>query len=334
MTTRRDAMALGLTSACMWAAPARAQDAAGRYPTKPIRLLAPFPPGAPFDAVARKLAEAMAVKLGVAVLVDNKPGAAGSLGANEVARSPADGHTLLITISDPLVTTPATLKVPYDPRRDLAPISKIASSAPVLMVNVALKSTSLRELVEEAKAAKQPLSYGSFGPASFPQLVMESFGRKAGVKFTEVPYRGAPPAVQDLLGNQINLAFTSPGQAAQLLPQGKVRVLAAMGASRSPVFPNVPTFGESGFDSYFARRDSWLGLLGPAGLPAAIVGKLGDTVRAIVREPDFAKWLAGLDFTAVAGTPEQFRAELDSELHTVTKFIREELKIEPGDLQR
>ena len=326
-------MVCGVAGVLTWALPVGAQEAGADYPTKAIRLVASFPSGAPFDAVARRLAEALSVQLKVPVIVDNKPGGAGSIGAGEVARAAADGYTLLITIADPLVTTPAAIKVSYDPNQDFTPIGKIASSSPVLLINTSHKSSNLRELVEEAKSAKQPLSYGSFGPASFPQLVLEAFSRKAGIKLTEVPYRGAPPALQDMLGDQIALAFTSPAQAAQLLPQGKVRALAAMGAVRSPVLPNVPTFGESGFDSYFARRDSWLGLLGPARLPTHVVNKINDTLRVIVRDPEFTKWLATLDFTVVAGTPAQFKKELDAEVLTVTKFIREELKIEAGELR-
>ena len=332
MSTRRLAMIFGILGAASWPWPASSQSVSD-YPTKPIRLVAPFPAGAPFDAVARRLAEAMSQQLKVPVIIDNKPGTGGSLGAGEVARAVADGYTLLITISDPLVSTPAAIKVPYDPQRDFSPIVKIASSAPVLLINTQYKSTNLQELVEEAKAAKQPLTYGSFGPASFPQLVMESFSRRAGIKLTDIPYRGAPPALQDVLANQVALAFTSPAQAAQLLPQGKVRVLAVMGATRSPVLPQVATFSESGFDSYFARRDSWLGLLGPARLPDVIVTRLGETVRSIVREPTFTKWMATLDFVPVTGAAPQFKRDLETDLQAVTKFIREELKMEPGELR-
>ena len=332
MTARRHALALCLLGTVSWPWAAWSQPAAD-YPIKAIRLVAAFPAGAPFDAVARRLAEAMSQQLKVPVVVDNKPGAGGSLGAGEVARAVADGYTLLITVSDPLVSTPAAIKVPYDPQRDFSPIVKIASSAPVLLISTHYKSTNLQELVEEAKAATQPLTYGSFGPASFPQLVMESFSRKAGIKLTDIPYRGAPPALQDVLANQVALAFTSPAQAAQLVPLGKVRVLAAMGAARSPVLPQVATFTESGFDSYFARRDSWLGLLGPARLPDDIGTRIGDTVRAIVREPGFTKWLATLDFVPVGSAAPQFKRDLETDVQAVTKFIREELKIEPAELR-
>jgi tripartite-type tricarboxylate transporter receptor subunit TctC len=299
------------------------------YPTKPIRMLASFPAGSPFDPVSRRLAEGMAARLKVAVVVENKPGANGVIAAGEAARATPDGYTLFATIPGPLVEVPITLKVPYDPRIDFAPIGKLVSSASVLLLNAQHKSNSLKELVAEAGRSKeQPISYGSFGPASWPQILMEAFGRRAGVAFKEIPYRGPPAALQDMLGNQIAIGFTSIAQSAALVSQGKAKALAIVGSSRSPTLPTVPTFAESGFDMYYGRRETWFGLLAPARTPPQVVAKLGDTARAVLTEEQFAKWLRSLDFGIVAGSPAQFQQEMDEEVHQVSRFVRDELKIQ------
>jgi len=314
------------------------QESADAYPSHTIRFVAPFPAGSVFDAVGRKIADALSTRLKAAVVIDNKAGAGGALGAVEVLRSAPNGYTLLLTIADPLVTTPATMKVSYDPRADFTPIVKLARSYPLLLIHPSYKSTTLKELAEEARAARAPLTYGSFGTGSFPQLVLESVAGKAGVKLSNVPYRGTPAALNDMLANQITLAFTSVGQAAPLIAQGKARALAIMGPARSPVLPQVPTFAESGFDNFFTRRDSWLGLFGPAKLPPELVEKLRSHLRAVMQDPEMAKWLATLDMTSdPGGSTAQLRAEIDTEVQTVTQFIRDELKVRPqelGDLQR
>ncbi|MES2958278.1 MAG: tripartite tricarboxylate transporter substrate binding protein [Pseudomonadota bacterium] len=316
-----------------WPSLGMAQEAASAYPSRPIRLVAPYPAGSVFDAVGRRLADALSAHLAGSVVVENKTGAGGAVGAMEVIRSAPNGYNLLLTVADPLVTTPATMKVSYDPRNDFTPITKLVRSYPVLMIHSSYKSTTLKEFVEEAKAATNPLTYGSFGTGSFPQLVLESVARKAGFKLTNVPYRGTPPAMNDMLANQITLAFTSPSQAAAYAAQGKARALAIMGPERSPALPQVATFAESGFDNFFTRRDSWLGLFGPANMPVALVEKLRSHVRAVIQEAEFAKWLASMDMTvAPATSAERFRADIDAEVQAVTKFIRDELKVQPQDL--
>ncbi|MDB5873223.1 MAG: extra-cytoplasmic solute receptor family protein [Ramlibacter sp.] len=337
MHTRRQLLAIG---GGLIAIPSfgLAQESVEAWPSRPIRLVAPFPAGSVFDAVGRKLADAMSARMKSGVVIDNKAGAGGAIGAGEVLRSPPNGYTLLLTVADPLVTTPATMKVNYDPRTDFTPIIKLVRSYPVLLIHSSYKSTNLKEFVEEARAAKAPLTYGSFGTGSFPQLVMESVAGKGNMKLTNVPYRGTPPAMNDMLANQITLAFTSPGQAAPLIAQGKARALAIMGPARSPVLPQVATFAESGFDNFFTRRDSWLGLLGPAKMPAELVEKIRGHARAVLQDPEMARWLATLDMSVDSGTSTaQFRADMDAEVLAVTRFIRDELKVQPqelGDTQR
>lgn len=330
--TRRQLLGLG---AGLVALPSLgfAQESIEAFPSRPIRLIAPYPAGSVFDAVGRKLADALTARLKMGVVIENKAGGGGSISASEVLRSAPNGYTLLITVADPLVTTPATMKVNYDPRADFTPITKLVQSYPVLMINSSHKSTTLKELVEEAKAAPAPFTYGSFGTGSFPQLVLESVAAKAGIKLSNIAYRGSPQALNDMLANQIALAFTSVGQAAPLIAQGKARALALMGPTRSPVLPQVATFAESGFDNFFTRRDSWLGLLGPAKMPADLVEKIRTHARAVLQDPEMIKWLATLDMSiATATSPAQFRGEIDAEVIAVTKFIRDELKVLPQEL--
>ncbi|MBI2771923.1 MAG: tripartite tricarboxylate transporter substrate binding protein [Burkholderiales bacterium] len=331
--TRRQILGI---AAGLVAAPtlAIAQDTADTYPSRPVRLVAPFPAGSVFDAVGRKFADALSARMKGSVVIDNKTGAGGAIGASEVLRAPPNGYTLLLTVADPIVTTPATMKVNYDPRADFTPIIKLVRSYPVLLIHSSYKSNNLKEFAEEARAAKAPLTYGSFGTGSFPQLVMESVAAKGNFKLTNVPYRGTPPALNDMLANQITLAFTSPGQAGPLIAQGKARALAIMGPARSPALPQVATFAESGFDNFFTRRDSWLGLLGPAKMPADLVEKIRGHARAVLQDPEMTRWLATLDMAIDSGTSAaQFRADMDAEVVAVTKFIRDELKINPQELQ-
>lgn len=300
------------------------------YPTRPIRLVTPLPVGSPFDVVARKYAEELASRLKTSVVIDNKPGANGVIAAIEVIRASADGYTLLITVSDPLVGTPATTKVNYDPERDFLPISKIAINAPVLVANSKCHD-QLKELVAGAKVDSGSVcaSYGSFGEGSFPKLVFEAINRQADAAFREVPYRGAAPALQDALGGQIGLAFTSASQTAQLAAEGRVKPVAIMGPIRSPLLAHVPTFAEAGYDNFATQRAPWFGLVGQAGLPQDIVNKLATATHAVVTDPAFSKWLRSRDCEPIGGTSAQFEKELKAEQAAVIGFIRNELRIAP-----
>jgi tripartite-type tricarboxylate transporter receptor subunit TctC len=316
------AMALALSSSAPWAQPP--------YPARPIRLVSPFPVGSPFDAVSRKYAEALASRLKTSVIVDSKPGANGALAATEVGRASPDGYTLLITVSDPLIATPATSKVSYDPARDFVPISKIATNAPILLASSKCKGR-LDELVADSRIdPNSPCTfYGSFGEGSFPKLVLEAVNRQANAAFRDVAYRGAAPALQDLLGGQIGLAFASASQAVSLAADGRIKPVAIMGAARSPLLASVPTFAEAGYDNFAAQRLSWVGLLGPAKLVPDIVSRLETATRAVVSDPSVSKWLKSQDYEPIGGTSDQFHREIKAEQSAVIDFIRNELKVVP-----
>ncbi|WP_213958740.1 MULTISPECIES: tripartite tricarboxylate transporter substrate binding protein [unclassified Variovorax] len=326
MLTRRHLIAASGTLPIAMFAPAWAATA---WPAKPIRIVVPSPAGSPVDAIARKLGELLGKSLGTPVVVDNKPGAIGTIGAGEVARSAADGYAFLFTTSDPLVAASVMVKkLPYDPRSGFLPISKVANSAPALVAHPRVKANSVSELIAEMKAQGNSPSYGSWGPGTIPVQVMESVARQAGVRFGEVPYRGSPPALQDLLGGTVDLTFAAPFVAAPMIAEGKMKALALVGAKRSAVLPNVQTFAEAGFSSYVFTNEIWVGLLAPAGLDAAIQQKVALAVRAAVQGADLSGFLANIGFTPVGNAPAEFERELLAEAAAIPALLRD-LGIQP-----
>ena len=324
MTNRRHFIAAGGVTLLALALGSPAAMAQAGYPSKPIRWVVPSPAGSPIDSIARKLGESVARRLGVPVIIDNKAGAAGSIGAAEVARSAPDGYTYLFTVGDAVVGALAVVKsLPYDPRRDFTFISKVASNGPVLVAHPSVKASKLSELIAEMKATRAKPVYGSWGPGTLPVQVMESMARQAGVTFTEIPYRGSPPALQDLLGNQVGMTFTSPNVAAPLITEGKLKALSVVGPRRSPLLPNVQTFAEAGFAGFVFTNEIWVGLLGPAKLDRAIQDKMAETVHATVREPALQKFLGDTGFTAIGNSPAEFEKEYRAEVEVVPRLLRE-----------
>ncbi|MEO7242197.1 MAG: tripartite tricarboxylate transporter substrate binding protein [Variovorax sp.] len=292
------------------------------YPDKPIRIIVPLPPGSPVDTIGRKLAESMSAKLGTPVIIDNKPGAALTIGAAEVARAKPDGYTLLLTVAEPLVSAVATMKISYDPQRDFRLISKVAASStgPLLVASAKVKANNLPDLVKEAKASANPMSYASFGPGSYPQQMMETLAKQTGAKFNEIPYKGSPPALVDAMAGNIDLTFSSIDQAKSQIQAGQIKAIAV--ASKSALLPNVGTFSEAGFDNFVFRNKPWIGLVGPAGLPDAVAQKLLDAAQAAAKEPSMVSFLTSIGFDAVGGTPAQFQQDYQAEFAVVPDLIR------------
>lgn len=301
-------------------------------PGSTVRIVTPFPPGSSYDGFARKLSEKLAAKLGCTVIVDPRLGAGTTLAAIEVRRGAPDGTTLLMTSADALVSSPLTIKVPYNPKEDFTPIGKLIDSPVVLVVGSRYRSRNLAQFVEEANASKDPLAYGTFGPGTMPHLVLESFSRKAGIKMLPVAYRGTSQALQDVLGGQIALAIVTPGQAGMAVATGKARAMAVVGTRRAPSLPDVPTFAESGFDGYFASRNAWASLFGPAKMDPALVAQIYNASTQAMQEPDLAQWMRDQDLLASNVPAARFRSDLDAEIQTVSRFIREDLKLQPQDL--
>ena len=264
------------------------QAAAQGYPSKPVRLVNPFPPGGPLDILGRLLSERLSAALGRPVLVENKPGAAGNIGAAEVAKSPADGHTALLTLFSIITSNPHLYeRLPFDPLKDFAPVTALASSDSVLIVHPAVPAGSVKELIAYAKANPGKLNYASAGKASPGHLTAEFFARRSGAAFTHVPYKGNAEAIRSVLAGETQMMFTPTTGALPQVKAGKLKVIAVYLTERVDELPEVPSL--EGFDQ--RTLPFWYGLLVPAGTPREIVLRLNtETVKAL-KDPQVDKTL-------------------------------------------
>lgn len=284
-------------------APVQAQD---NWPTKTIRFVVPYPPGGPTDLMARLLQGELTKRLGVAVVVDNKGGAGGNLGSAEVAKqAPADGHTLLLAASGPMAVNPTLYRsMPFNPLTDLAPVIQISSFPLVLEVHPGLGVKSVKELIALAKQPKSTLSFASAGNGTPQHLAGELFNTQMGVEITHIPYKGAGPALNDVIGGQVGVMFDILGSSLPHIGSGKLVPLAVTSAKRAPQLPNVPTMAEAGVTGY--EFGAWHGIAVRAGTPPAIIDKLNGTLNAIFKEPEFrTKWEA-IGTPVVAGSAAAF----------------------------
>jgi tripartite-type tricarboxylate transporter receptor subunit TctC len=306
----------------MLAAAVAASAQGTAYPTKAVRWIVPSPAGSPVDVIARKAAEGFAAKLGGVVIVDNRPGAAGTIGANEVAKAAPDGYTMIVAIGDPFTTSTGLMKTPpYDPLTAFKYISKIAEDGPIVIAAPSYAPNTLQEIVAEAK--KSEVSYGSFGPGSFPQITMEALAKQTGASFRAVQYRGSPPAIQALQSNEIPFTFTSPSLARGLAADGKVKPIAVLGKGRSKIMPSVPTFAESGVDGPIFRNTVWIGLAAPAATPAAVVDKTYSALKAALAEPAMQKFFADVGFEIVGNSPADFEKDVRAENAIISQLLKE-----------
>jgi tripartite-type tricarboxylate transporter receptor subunit TctC len=273
-------------------------------PTKPVRIIVPIT-GSTNDVLARLVAPKLQEALGQPFIVENKPGAGGNIGANEVAKAAPDGHTLLVGYNGPLAINVTLFdKMPYDPTRDLAPITLAVKSPQYLVVNPATGITSAKDLVAKAKAAPTKYSYGSIALGSASHLTMEMFKSTAGFFMTHVPYRGAGPAVTDLIAGNIDAGFFVPGNVQQFVKEGRLRLLASTGSKRFASTPDVPTLSELGYKNFEAT--SWIGFLAPGGTPSPIIDRYNRELVRILNQPDIKKRLMEMEFEVIASTPQQF----------------------------
>jgi tripartite-type tricarboxylate transporter receptor subunit TctC len=291
-------------------------------PGRTIRMVVAFPPGGPTDFVGRLLADKLKALLGQSVIIENRAGANGAVGAEYVARANPDGTTLFLTTVGAVAVTPhLTAKVPYDPLRDFAPVTLVVRNTTILVVKPDMRLASAKELA--ALAARNPgaIAIASTGTGSMPHLALELYQSAAGVKFLHVPYRGAAAALTDLLGGQVQGMFAD---ALVLLPQiqaGRIRPLGAASASRSAALPQVATLAEQGFADTSA--DNWYGLLAPARTPAAVIGKLHDAVTAALAAPDIRDRLIEAGAIPAPTTAEEFGDLLREELARWGRVVRE-----------
>jgi len=309
-------------SAALAVSALRAAAAADAYPSKPVRFVVAFPPGGGTDIIARSIAQRLTVRLAQQVVVDNRPGAGGNIGTDIVAKSAPDGHTLLMGSAGPLAINASLFgKMPFDPIRDLAPVTLAASTPNVLVVHPSLRAATVRELIALAKARPGEINFASSGHGTPAHLAGELFNSMAGVKMVHVPYKGAAPALTDLLGGQVQLMFSTMPPALPHVKDGKLRALAVTSAKRSPATPELPTVDEIALPGFEAN--TWHGVVAPAGTPAAIVARLNREIVAILHLPEVVERLSAQGAEPVGSTPEEFAAYIRSETVKWAKVVRE-----------
>ena len=299
-----------------------ASAAAQTFPARVVRVIVPFPPGGGIDILLRTLAPELTTKWGQPVIVENRAGAGSNIGAEAVAKSAPDGHTLLATVNQTFTSNRFLYKsLPYDPERSFAPITLILQSDHFLLAHPSLPAKDVRELVALAKRQPGKLNYGSFGNGSQPHLIYETLNKREGLDLLHVPYKGISPNITALIAGEVQLATGSAAVASELLKSGRVKALAIAGKRRAGQFPNVPTTAEEGYPYLLASI--WYGLFAPAGTPPAIVEKIGNDVRAILKTPAFTeKHITGRGLDLVASSAGELAATIKEETATVGEMIR------------
>jgi len=297
------------------------------WPERTMRIVVPFAPGGGTDVIARTLAQEMAKDLGAAIIIENKPGAGTIIGTQAVSASEPDGYTLLMGTFANAVNPSLYAKLPYDPHKDLAAVALIARSFNIVVVNSASPVKSITELIAAAKADPDRLSYGTYGTGTSAHLAGELFKRMAKVNLTTVPYKGAAPAITDLLGGRIQVMFTTVASAAPLIAGGQLRALAVTSAERSPALPELPTVAEAGVPGYSA--ESWYGLYAPAKTPAGIIDRLNKSAAAAVRSEAFKRLGVNEGLVIVAAEPAELDRYVRGEEERWRKVIRDaKIKVE------
>jgi tripartite-type tricarboxylate transporter receptor subunit TctC len=291
--------------AVITAAASAPSSARADYPDRPIRIIVPYTPGGTVDVLARMIGPKLTEAWGQPVVIENRPGAGGNIGADFVAKSPADGYTLFLSTNAPLTINVALYKsVKYDPLKDFAPIIVAGENALLLVANPSVPANSLKELIALAKAKPGELSAGTSGLGTTAHLSLEQFNKLAGVKLTHIPYRGGAPSVQAAVAGEVPFTFTDIVPAVPLVREGRLRALATTGARRAGVAPDVPTMAEQGLAGF--NIVAWVGLVAPAGTPKDIVTKLNREVLKALNEPDLRGKLVAMGIDPIGNSPEEF----------------------------
>ena len=291
------------------------------YPSKPIRVVVPFPAGGPLDVTARAIGQKLAEAWGQPIVIDNRPGAGGNIGADLVAKSAPDGYTILEgALSTHAVNVSLYAKMPYDPVKDFAPITLVATTPNVLVVNPSLPAHSVSELVAYAKAHPGALSFGSGSNGSAGHLAGELFKMEAGVDMVHVPYKGAAPALQGLLAGDTQLMFDNLASSTPQIRAGKLRALAVTTARRTALMPELPTLAESGLPGFDIT--TWWGFLAPAGTPKEVIAKWNAEVVRILSTPEMKAFFAQQGAEPAPTTPEQFADLIRSEIPKYAKIVK------------
>ncbi|MGE5524232.1 MAG: tripartite tricarboxylate transporter substrate binding protein [Rhodospirillaceae bacterium] len=308
--------------AALLAAASSAAYAQSPYPTKPIRFIVPFAPGGGGDIIVRTVAQKLTPRLGVTVVVDNRTGAGGNVGTELAAHAPADGYTLLMANVAPMAINVSVYKpLPYDPVRDFAPISLMASFPNVLVVHPAVPARSIAELVALARGKPGELTYASAGNGSTTHLAAEFFRAQAGLKLIHVPYKGGGPALTDLLAGQVTMYFGSMPASLPHIRSGRLRALGVTSLQRVRAAPDIPTVAESGFPGFEAV--TWIGAVAPAGTSPAIVTRLNREIAGVMREADVGERLEAQGAEPMSDTPEAFAEYIRNEIRKWAAVVRD-----------
>lgn len=293
---------------------------AQEYPSRLVRFIVPFPPGGGVDLVIRAAAQELSSKWGTPVIVENRAGAGGTIGTEAVYRAPPDGYTLLATVNQTITTAPYLFKsLQYDPSR-LAPVTLMVQSDNFVLAHPAVPANSLRELVDLVKKQPEKWTYGSFGRGSQPQLLFEYINSKEGIDLLHVPYNGISPLLIAMITGEVSFTTGSAGVAGEFLRAGKLKALAIAGKKRSAQFPDVPTTEEAGFG--YIQSSIWYAVFAPPGTPADVVGKIGNDLRTILRQPDFIeRQIASKGLDPVASTPDELAEVVRRETSALKTMI-------------
>jgi tripartite-type tricarboxylate transporter receptor subunit TctC len=314
---RRTLLAAGVAALALGSGAATAQT----WPERPVTLVVPFPPGGTTDVLARALAERLQQALGQPVIVESKPGAGATLGADHVAKARPDGYTLLVGAVHHTIATSAYKKLPYDFQKSFQPLTVIAMVPNVLAVSATSPVKSVADLVALAKSAKPELSYGSNGNGTAQHLIGTQFQNQTGVTLLHVPYRGSGPLTTDLLGGQVTMSFDTITPVLPHIQAGKLRPLAVSTARRSSALPDVPTLAEAGLPGF--DIGTWFGVLAPAGTPKPVTSRLSEEMQKIIHSPEFRKRMAEIGAEPVGNTPEQMASQIREETEKFARLVKE-----------
>jgi len=295
--------------------------AASSYPTKPVRIIVPFSPGGATDIMTRLVAERLAGKLGETVIVENKPGGGTMIASDYVARAEPDGYTLLMAASSLGIAPSTYTKVSYDPIKDFAPVSQVASVVHILEVHPSVPAKTVGELIAYLKANPGKVSYASVGAGSSTHLEAELFKSLAGVKMEHIPYKGSAPALNDLVAGRVQVMFDAWASSGPFVKDGRLRALAVTTAQPSPSVPDLPTVAASGLPGYSAMP--WLGIVAPAGTPAPIIDQLYSAIAEILKEPAVKQKFTDLGLDIIGSDPKAFAAFIKQDITTWAKVAKE-----------
>lgn len=311
------AAALLLATAALAAAPAAIAQG---WPTKPVTIVVPFPAGGTTDVLARALADKLQQSLGQTVIVESKPGAGATLGADYVAKAKPDGYTLLMGAVHHTIATSVYKKLPYDFQKDLAPITTVALVPNVLVISAATPATDVKSLVALAKAAPNPFTYGSNGNGTAQHLIGTQFAELNGIPLLHIPYKGSGPLTTDLIGGQVQMSFDTVTPVLPHIKAGKLKALAVTTAKRSSALPDVPTMDEAGLKGF--DLGTWFGVLAPAATPKDVVARLSTEMMKVIQAPEFRQRMQEIGAEPIGNTPEQMAQQIKADTEKYARLVK------------